>query len=89
MQQLTLQFEGFADDCRQPIGVTATTQRHEETAGFCNAMQKKLRPLVNLTGTLSRKLSLNLDESKKAKLLAPVLVCVAFGMMFFAAIIEG
>ena len=27
MQQLTLQFEGYADDMRQPIEVGATTQR--------------------------------------------------------------
>ena len=27
MQQLTLQFEGYADEMRQPVEVSATTQR--------------------------------------------------------------
>ena len=32
MQQLTLQFEGYADEVRQPLDVSATTQRTVETA---------------------------------------------------------
>ena len=32
MQQLTLQFEGYADDYRQPIDVSATTRHISEAA---------------------------------------------------------
>lgn len=31
MQQLTLQFEGYAQDCCQPVDVNATKERSEET----------------------------------------------------------
>ena len=49
MKQLTLQFEGYADEIRQPLDVSATTQRTVETAN--EWLNRENKTLSEIAGT--------------------------------------
>jgi len=95
MQQLTLQFEGFADEMQQPADASAAKQQaaHAIRSGAsavvnnCSLTGKKLFPnwevkIPSLGITLTKA---NLGEA----CLAAVSVVGGFALMFFAAIIQG
>ncbi len=95
MQQLTLQFEGFADEMQQPADASAAKQQaaHAILDGAsavvnnCSLTGKKLFPNweVNIP---SLGISLTkADVPMMAFTAASVITC--FGLMFFAAIIQG
>lgn len=81
MQQLTIQFEGYADEYRQPIDVSATTRRSVKLVhllpGWAMKQDNPSQALARVMGNL--------------KLFAQGALCVAFGfgLMFLAAIIGG
>ena len=95
MQQLTLQFEGFADEMQQPADASAAKQQaaHAILDGAsavvnnCSLTGKKLFPnwevkIPSLGITLTKA---NLGEA----CLAAVSVVGGFALMFFAALIQG
>lgn len=83
MQQLTLQFDGYADDCRQPIGVTATTQRkrsfkaNELSFGWAMKQKDVIAAIHKVGGNLVLYAQ------------GAFFVAFAFGLMYFAAIFGG
>ena len=95
MQQLTLQFEGFADEMQQPADASAAKQQ------AAHAILNGASAVVNncsLTGKINfpnwevniPSLGITLtkaDVPMMAFTAASVIAC--FGLMFFAAIIQG
>jgi len=95
MQQLTLQFEGYADEIQQPADASAAKQQaaHAIRSGAsavvnnCSLTGKKLFPnwevkIPSLGITLTKA---NLGEA----CLAAVSVVGGFALMFFCAILQG
>ena len=95
MQQLTLQFEGFADEMQQPADASAAKQQaaHAILDGAsavvnnCSLTGKKMFPnwevkIPSLGITLTKA---NLGEA----CLAAVSVVGGFALMFFCAILQG
>ena len=76
MQQLTLQFDGYADESRQP-----------ETQGTAKECTMDIVEVM----TLSRSIATLKKASYQLKSLAQAILCVAFcfSLMFVAAIIGG
>ena len=58
MQQLTLQFEGYADETRQPVEVSATTQRNKvsESSHAGNNPFPRWEQSVPMLGTSCKRL---------------------------------
>lgn len=58
MQQLTIQFEGFADERRQPVEVSATTQRNKvsESSHAGNNPFPRWEQSVPMLGTSCKRL---------------------------------
>lgn len=85
MQQLTLQFEGYADS-RQPEaqGTAKVCQR----GVFYKAFQHFLDRLQKSVARPSRKISVGMC-SLRDLLQATLAVCFGFGVMFLAALIGG
>ena len=83
MQQLTLQFEGFADEMRQPQTQGTATQC--QTGEFYEASQHILQGLAKSVTKPSSKIL------ERVSLLAQAAAAVTFGfgLMFLAAIIGG
>ena len=84
MQQLTLQFEGYADETRQPQTQGTATQCQSGIVKACELSVgwalKQVNPSAALTQVVAR-----------VKLLAQGALCVIFGfsLMFLAALIGG
>lgn len=95
MQQLTLQFEGFADEMQQPADASAAKQQaaHAILDGAsavvnnCSLTGKKLFPNweVNIPSLGITLTKANLGEA----CLAAVSVVGGFALMFFCAILQG
>ena len=95
MQQLTLQFEGFADEMQQPADASAAKQQvaHAILDGAsavvnnCSLTGKKLFPNweVNIPSLGITLTKANLGEA----CLAAVSVVGGFALMFLAALIQG
>lgn len=95
MQQLTLQFEGYADEMHHPIDASAAKQQaaHAILNGAsavvnnCSLTGKKLFPRweVNIPSLGITLTKANLGEA----CLAAVSVVGGFALMFLAALIQG
>ncbi len=95
MQQLTLQFEGYADEMQQPADASAAKQQaaHAIPSGAgavfnnCSLTGKKLFPNweVNIPSLGITLTKANLGEA----CLAAVSVVGGFALIFFCAIIQG
>lgn len=95
MQQLTLQFEGFADEIQHPINAS------EAKKPAAHAIRRGTSAVVNNCSLTGGKLFPNWEVKipsleitlTKANLSDACLVAVSvigcFGLMFFAAIIQG
>lgn len=83
MQQLTLQFEGYADETRQPQ--TQGTAKQCKKDDFYEASQHILQGLAKSVTKPSRKIL------ERVSLLAQAAAAVTFGfsLMFLAALIGG
>ena len=83
MQQLTLQFEGYADEMRQPQTQGTATQC--QTGDFYKDIQQFFHGLAKSVTKPSSKIL------ERAALLgqAAAVVTVGFGLCFMAAIIGG
>ena len=78
MQQLTLQFEGFADEIRQPIDVSTTKQCTVESH------QSWLQAENSLFSQIA-----GVSLSNLQALQGSAAVALSFAFMFFAAMIGG
>lgn len=95
MQQLTLQFEGYADEMHHPIDASAAKQQaaHAIRSGAgavvknCSLTGEKLFPSweVNIPSLGITLTKANLGEA----FLAAVSVVGSFALMFFCALIQG
>ena len=84
MQQLTLQFEGYADEMRQPQTQGTATQCQSGIVKACELSVGWALKQVNPSAALSQVVA-------RVKLLAQGALCVIFGfsLMFLAALIGG
>jgi len=83
MQQLTLQFEGYADEMRQPKAQGTATQCKKD--GFYEASQHILQGLAKSVTKPSSKILERVSLFSQAA----AAVTFGFGLMFLAAIIGG
>jgi len=78
MTQLTLQFDGYADEVRQPVDVSATTQRTVEAAS--QWLQRENKTCSEIAGT---------SISNLLVIRATIATVFTFSLMYLSALIGG
>ena len=78
MTQLTLQFEGYADEVRQPVDVSATTQRTVEAAS--QWLQRENKTCSEIAGT---------SISNLLVIRAALATAFSFSVVWFSILIGG
>lgn len=78
MKQLTLQFEGYADEVRQPVDVSATTQRTVEEAHAW--LNRENKTFSEIAGT---------SISNLLVIRATMATAFSFGIVWFSMLIGG
>ena len=82
MQQLTLQFEGFAGSA-QPIDVAATTRRRQEAIG------KVARASVNKVKATARRWWASHAETLQESVECAALMAAGVFILYMAAVLQG
>lgn len=78
MTQLTLQFDGYADEVRQPVDVSATTQRTVEAAS--QWLMRENKTFSEIAGT---------SISNLLVIRATIATVFTFSLMYLSALIGG